>query len=178
MAPRQLELGLLAALCHAPAYSVFSKPPSSKKALLRVSAAALVALATYMLLQSNLVPWKRSYRWRMQGAVYDTSTNALAGVTVTASGYVRWTFIDLFFGTSPRTFSAHTTTDKSGRFRLAFSGSTPTLVFQKASYAQRRFVLHYIDAGPGDPSATTDRNLQVILYREGEAPRQDPADDQ
>lgn len=121
-----------------------------------------IALA-YLLLESNLIPWKPSYQWNIQGLVSDDSTNALSGVSVVATGYVRWTLINLLAGTAPRSFHSQTATDQNGHFALSFTGSTVTLTLEKTGYTEKQFVFHHSAGVSGGPWSATNRDLRIVL---------------
>ena len=102
--------------------------------------------------------------------MFDRSTDALAGVTVVATGTVRWTLVNLWLGTGPKTFRAQTRTDSSGRFALSFRAATATLSFDKQGYAGPSFFLTRLDGSPlqrdgssGESVALDDLDLSVRL---------------
>lgn len=130
----------------------------------------LLLFGVYLLLQTNLIPWKSSHSWHVRGRVFDKTTNALAGVSIVGDGTVRWTLINLFFGTGPRTFRAQTTTTMDGGFAFDCKASSFTLAFIKNGYAEKRLFFTHLDHVPvvreipsGDEQAKTDQDVQVFL---------------
>ena len=131
----------------------------------------------YLILQSDIIAWRPSHRCYIEGVVYDNATNALADTTVTADGHVRWSLLNLFFGTGPKTFHVETRTDSDGHFAVSCRPDRPFLQFKKDGYSEKRVSFLYSDGVPmvvsegvsnGSP-VPTDQRVKIFLYRGGQA---------
>jgi hypothetical protein len=142
-----------------------ARPSRATRILVGASVATLIALIMWLLLQSNPTAIMPSYSWRVEGTVVDNSSNALAGAIVTAQGKLRFTTINLLFGTAEKTFHVQTTTDEAGHFALAFEGSSFTLVFSKAGYVEKSLPFIHYKGASGESWADTEQHLRVILDR-------------